>query len=104
MRNLLYNRPKSTALISHTVRRSIYAGADGEMKQEESDSVLDHFLRHAAADGKGAGGSDGSREGEAWERCSLEVRLLSQVTEDGEELRLYSLAPGESAASRPIAE
>ena len=69
----------ATALISHTVRRSIFRAADGSVQQEETDTVLDAFLSQAR---EGAGGGEG-----------CEVEMVARGEEDGEELLLYRVRP-----------
>ena len=70
----------ATALISHTVRRSIFRAADGSVQQEETDTVLDAFLSQAQQ--AEAGGGEG-----------CEVEMVARGEEDGEELLLYRVRP-----------
>jgi hypothetical protein len=97
----------STALLSHTVRRAIFAGPNGQLMREPTDSSLDIFLQAAAVAGELSAGDDGGGgEGTGWCACKLDVRMLQSTcgseaataaacsgdgSEKGEEVRLYSV-------------
>lgn len=69
---------RSIALLSHTVRRAIFAGPDGQLMREPTDTVLDTFLQ-AAAEPQG----DAVGEAAEWSACKLEVRLLASTHGSG---------------------
>lgn len=72
-------RRNGIALLSHTVRRSIFAGPGGRLMQESTDTVLDTFLQAAANPVV----VDGGDHGDGWSTSKLEVRLLASTHESG---------------------